>query len=116
VARLGPGVQAYIDAIPAARRPLFDRVHGIVLAARPDAEVGLAYDMPAYRVGGRRLSIGVWAHGISVYGWRRDHDGGFLERHPELAHGRGTIRLSTQAAETIGDDELRALLGSALEP
>jgi uncharacterized protein YdhG (YjbR/CyaY superfamily) len=113
--KLDAGVQAYIDAIPAAQRPLFDRVHAIIVAAHPEAEVALAYDMPAYRVGTRRLNIGVWKHGVSVYGYRKDNDGGFVARHPTLSSGKGTIRIRTSDAGSISDDELTALLGGALE-
>jgi len=110
------GVRAYIDAIGAEQRPLFDRLHGIVLGTHPEAEVALSYGMPAYRVGARRLNIGVWRHGVSVYGWRADRDGGFVARHPKLSSGKGTIRIRPVDAEGISDDELRALLGGALEP
>ena len=109
-------VRRYIDEIPPAQRTLFERLHRILLAAHPDAEVALAYDMPAYRVGRRRLNLGAWQHGVSVYGWRRDNDGGFVARHPELAKGKGTIRFSAAAAEGISDDEFRGLLAGALEP
>jgi hypothetical protein len=109
-------IRRYTEDIPPAQRPLFERLNAIVLAAHPDAEVALAYDMPAYRVGRRRLNLGVWQHGVSVYGWRRDNDGGFVARHPELAKGKGTVRISVAAAEGIDDDEFRALLGGALEP
>ena len=110
-------VRAYIEAIGPEQRPLFDRLHAIVLAEHPDAEVAIAYGMPAYRVGdGRRLNLGVWAHGVSVYGWRADRDGGFAARHPELLSGKSTIRIRPADAEGISDDELRALLGGALEP
>jgi uncharacterized protein YdhG (YjbR/CyaY superfamily) len=109
------GVRGYIDAIAPERRPLFDRLHGIVLAAHPEAEVSLSYGMPAYRVGHRRLNLGVWKHGVSVYGWRGDRDGGFVARHPTLSSGKGTIRIRPSDAARISDDELRALLGGALE-
>jgi hypothetical protein len=112
----GEGFADYIAAIGPERRPLFDRLHAIVLAEHPDAEVALGYGMPAYRVGGRRLNLGVWAHGVSVYGWRRDRDGGFAARHPELLSGKATIRIRPMDAEGISDDELRALLGGALDP
>jgi hypothetical protein len=72
--------------------------------------------MPAYRVGGRRLNLGVWRHGVSVYGWRADRDGGFTTHHPKLSSGKGTIRIRPRDAEGISDVELRALLGGALEP
>jgi hypothetical protein len=111
-----PEVQAYIEAIDPAQRPLFDRVDAIVRRLHPEAQVALAYGMPAYRVGPRRLNIGVWRHGVSIYGWRKDRDGGFVARHPTLAQGKGTIRLSTAAAARLSDEDLGGLLGGALEP
>jgi len=113
---MDPGVQAYIDGIDPERRALFDRLHRIVLEEHPDAEVALSYGMPGYRVGKRRLNLGVWKHGVSVYGWRGDRDGGFVANHPTLSSGKGTLRISPQHAASISDDELRALLGGALEP
>ena len=110
------GVQAYIEALDPPRRSLFGRVHALVLETHPEAEVGLAYNMPVYRVGTRRLSLGAWKHGVSVYGFRKDNDGGFVARHPNLASGRGTIRIGFHDAERITDDELRDLVGGALEP
>ena len=107
---------AYVAAIPPAQRPLFDRLHAIVLAEHPEAEVALSYGMAGYRLGRRRLNLGVWKHGVSVYGWRDDDDGGFVERHPGLWNGKGTIRIRPQEAEGITDEELRGLLGGALAP
>jgi Domain of unknown function (DU1801) len=111
-----PAVQSYIDGIGAGQRPLFERLHAIILATHPDAEVALSYGMPAYRVGERRLNLGAWKHGVSVYGWRRDNDGGFVARHPDLASGKGTIRIRPRQADAIADGELRGLLGGALDP
>jgi hypothetical protein len=110
-----PDVEAYIEWIAPEHRALFDRLHGIILEMHPDAEVALSYGMPAYRVGERRLNLGVWRHGVSVYGWRADRDGGFVARHPRFSSGKGTLRLREKDANEISDDELRAFLGGALE-
>ncbi len=110
------GVRAYIEAIEPERRPLFERLHALVLETHPEAEVALSYDMPGYRVGSRRLNLGAWRHGVSVYGWRKDNDGGFAAQHPELSSGKSTIRIRRRDAEGISDDEFRGLLGGALEP
>ncbi|MFC0432111.1 iron chaperone [Kutzneria buriramensis] len=104
-------VQDYIEAIPAQHRALFDRVHRLVLEARPDAEVVLSYGMPTFRVGKRRLHIGVWKHGVSLYGWR---DEGFLDRHPGARAAKGTIRLRPEDAADVTDDELRELARTSL--
>jgi len=77
-------VQSYIDGIDPAHRPLFDRIHRLILVAHPDAAVVLSYQIPTYKVGRRRLYVGAWQHGISIYGWGQGHDGGFTARHPEL--------------------------------
>jgi uncharacterized protein YdhG (YjbR/CyaY superfamily) len=109
-----PAVAAYVDAIPAAHRPLFDRLHGLILEVHPEAVVTISYQMPTYRVGRRQLYLGAWAHGLSIYGWGQGQDGGFADRHPELRTGKGTIRLRPSDAEPIPDDELRDLIAAAL--
>jgi uncharacterized protein YdhG (YjbR/CyaY superfamily) len=108
-------VQDYIDAIAPPHRPLFDRIHRLILEAHPDAAVVLSYQMPTYKVGRRRLFVGVWKHGVSVYGWQQGRDGGFTARHPELKTSTGTIRLRPDDAAAIGDDELRDLVRAALD-
>jgi uncharacterized protein YdhG (YjbR/CyaY superfamily) len=107
-------VRDCIDAIAPEHRPLFDRVHGLVLEVRPDAAVVLSYGIPTYKVGRRRLFVGVWRHGVSVYGWQEGRDGGFTARHPELRTSTGTIRLRPEDAAAVGDDELRDLVRAAL--
>ena len=105
----------YIDAIAPEHRPLFDRMHRLILEAYPEAEVLVSYQMPTYKVDGRRLYVGVWKHGLSLYGWEVGRDAGFTARHPELTTGKGTIRLRPDAAAGISDDELRGLVRGALD-
>jgi uncharacterized protein YdhG (YjbR/CyaY superfamily) len=108
-------VRDYVNAIPPGQRPLFDRLHRLVLEAHPDATVVLSYRMPTYKVGRRRLFLGVWKHGVSIYGWDHGRDAGFTARHPGLKTSRGTIQLRPDAAAAIPDDEFRDLVRAALE-
>src|SRR3989441_10039354 len=94
-------VRSYVEAVAAEYRPLFDRLHRLILEEHPDAAVVLSYQMPTYKVGRRRLFLGVWQHGVSIYGWDQGNDGGFTARHPELKTGRGTIRLRPDDAAGI---------------
>ena len=94
-------VRDYIDAIAPEHRPLFDRLHRLIVEVHPDAAVVLSYQMPTYKVGRQRLFLGVWKHGVSVYGWRQGQDGGFTERHPELKTSKGTVRLRPVDAAAI---------------
>jgi uncharacterized protein YdhG (YjbR/CyaY superfamily) len=109
-------VQGYIDAIIPEHRPLFDRLHRLILEVRPDAAVVLSYQIPTYRAGRRRLYVGVWKHGVSIYGWQQDREVGFTARHPELKTSKGTIHLRPEDAAGIPDDEFRDLARAALEP
>jgi uncharacterized protein YdhG (YjbR/CyaY superfamily) len=115
-ARVDTAVREYIERIDARHRPLFDRVHELILAAYPEAAVVISYQMPTYRVARRRLYLGVWQHGISLYGWPQGQDGGFTARHPELRSGKGTIRIRADDAGGITDDELDSLVRAALGP
>ena len=108
-------VKAYIDAIAPEQRPLFDRLHRLVLKTRPDAEVVLSYKIPTYKVGRKRLFLAVWKHGISIYGWNQGEDAGFGARHPKLITGRGTIQLRPADLAAIPDEEFRDLVRAALD-
>jgi uncharacterized protein YdhG (YjbR/CyaY superfamily) len=109
-------VQDYIDGIDPEYRPLFERIHRLILEVHPDAAVVLSYQIPTYRFGKRRLYVGAWKHGLSIYGWKQGGDDGFTTRHPELMTGKGTIRLRPEDAAGIPDEELRNLVRAALEP
>jgi uncharacterized protein YdhG (YjbR/CyaY superfamily) len=109
-------VTAYIKAIPSEHRPLFDRIHRLIVDASPDATVELSYKMPTYRAGNRRLHLGVWKHGVSIYGWKSQGDGGFTSRHPEFKTSTGTIQLRSEDASLFSDDDIRNLARAALAP
>jgi uncharacterized protein YdhG (YjbR/CyaY superfamily) len=113
--RMDDAVRDYLAAILPDQRPLFDRMHRLVLDAHPGAEVVLSYKMPTYVVGDRRLYVGVWKHGLSLYGWEYGRDAGFTARHPHLDSGKGTIRLPYREAGSIPDAELRELARAALD-
>ncbi len=114
--RVDQAVQGYIDAVAPEHRSLFDRLHRLILQARPDAAVVLSYHIPTYRAGRRRLYLGAWKHGVSIYGWQQGRDAGFTSRHPELKTSKGTIQLRPADAAGIPDQEFRDLVRAALEP
>ena len=108
-------VQRYIDGIAPEHRPLFDRLHRLILSVHPDATVVLSYKIPTYKVGERRLHVGIWKHGLSIYGWRQGRDDAFTSRHPALKTSKGTIQLRPEDAAAIPDEELRDLVRTALD-
>ena len=89
--------QAYVDAIEPGHRALFDRLHQLISTAHPEVSVRISYAILGYVVGRRRLYVGAWKHGLSMYGWQADDAADFVERHPEMVSGRGTIRLDRKS-------------------
>ena len=107
-------VRTYVDAIAPEHRALFDHVYGLAdAAAAPEAVRSISYGVPTWRVGKRRLFLGVWKHGISVYGFL-GHDGGFVERHPDLLASKGTIHLTAADLARVDDTELSDLFRATL--
>jgi uncharacterized protein YdhG (YjbR/CyaY superfamily) len=115
VSTVDQAAQAYIDGIAPQNRPLFDRLHGLILGAYPDVAIGLSYGMPTYTLGERRLHVGAWKHGISIYGWPQGREAPFAARYPELKTSRGTIQLRPGNSASVGDGELLELIRAALE-
>jgi uncharacterized protein YdhG (YjbR/CyaY superfamily) len=75
----------------------------------------LSYRMPTYKVGKRRLHVGEWKHGISVYGWQQGKEVAFASRHPEAKTSKGTIRIRPEDSGSISDDDLCELVRAALD-
>jgi len=114
-ASIDEAVYDYIDSIAGGHRELFDRLHRLILCVHPGVIVVMSYQMPTYKLGGRRLFLGSWKHGVSIYGWQQDQDGGFVARHPHLKTSTGTIRLRPEDAADISDDEFIDLVRAALK-
>jgi uncharacterized protein YdhG (YjbR/CyaY superfamily) len=107
-------IQGYVDGIAAEHRALFDRVSGLILGAYPDAVVKLSYGIPSYWVGKRKLYVGVWRHGLSVYGWPQGGEREFMARYPALKTSKGIIQIRPRDATEISDGELLELVHAAL--
>lgn len=105
--------QAYIDSLPEGNRDLFTRVHDLICATHRDVRVSMAYGMPTYTRGPRRIHVAAWKHGVSIYGCV-GRDGGFIARHPQTHTSSGTIQIRTQAAESVPDSDISALATAAL--
>ncbi len=107
-------VRRYVDQIAGEHRELFDRMNGLILGAYPDAVVRLSYKLPSYWRGRRKLYVGVWKHGLSVYGWPQGSEEALVGRHPELKTSKGTIQIRPRDAAGISDGELLELVHAAL--
>jgi uncharacterized protein YdhG (YjbR/CyaY superfamily) len=86
-------VDHYISRQPEAIRPILERVRITLLKALPDAQEGISYQIPAYKVDGRMV--------IYFAGWKDHYSlyplSGLDEIETELApykHSKGTARFA----------------------
>ena len=90
----GPAtVDEYLATIPGERRARFDALRRTVRDAAPDAEEVIAYDMPAYRLGGRFLcSIGCYLRHDSLFPASQEVIDRLGDEVAPYVKGRGTLR------------------------
>ena len=88
-------VDEYLAGLPADRRAVMEQLRHAIRAAAPDATEAIAYNMPAFRLGGRFLvSYEAYKGHYSLFAWS---DAMVEELGDELrphAVGRGTIRFA----------------------
>ncbi len=102
-------VDAYIAAQPDSVRSTLARVRALIRDAVPAAEEMIAYDMPTYRVGGKRfVHFAAWKQHYALYGMNEAVRAAFKA---ELAHqdvDGSTIRF--RYADPIPEDLITRLV------
>jgi uncharacterized protein YdhG (YjbR/CyaY superfamily) len=92
-----PRVDAYLAALPGARRAQLERLRGRVRELIPAATETISYGMPAVKLGSRFvLSYAGWKRHSSIYPMRDD----VLARHADALRGYTTTKGSLHFSET----------------
>jgi uncharacterized protein YdhG (YjbR/CyaY superfamily) len=86
-------VDEYLAALPPDRRAAMEKLRATIRAAAPDAIESIAYQMPAFRIGGRFLvSYAAYKHHYSLFPLSERVEAELGPEVARYAHGRGTIR------------------------
>jgi uncharacterized protein YdhG (YjbR/CyaY superfamily) len=105
-------VQRYIDAIPAEQKPLFDRLQSHILELYPDAEVVISYQIPTYKAGGGRVSLGLWKDGVSLYTTDPRHIATFKSKHPTIKTGKASLNF--RLTDELPEKDVREVINRAI--
>ena len=105
-------VQAYFDAVPAARRARVEQLHGLILQRFPQAVVDMRYKMPTYSVGDGWVAIANQKHHVSLYTCGAVHLVGFKRDHPDIRTGKGCINFRDR--DRIPEDAVRQVIEHAV--
>jgi uncharacterized protein YdhG (YjbR/CyaY superfamily) len=103
-------VQRYIDAIPDGHRQLFDRLQSLILELYPHAEVRISYQIPTYKVGRRRVYLGLWKNGVSLHAIDVET---FKQRHPSIKTGKGSVNF--KLTDELPEADIREVIKRAID-
>jgi uncharacterized protein YdhG (YjbR/CyaY superfamily) len=110
---LSDDVRAYIDALDAPHRRLFDRLHDLILDEVPDAEVVISYQIPLYRVERRHVGLNARrANGVTLTATSPDHIDAFRRRHPEFKTNKASIQFGLN--DELPEDDIRDVIRRAI--
>lgn len=88
-------VDEYLAGLPADRRSVMEQLRHAIRASAPDATEAIAYNMPAFRLGGRFLvSYEAYKRHYSLFPWTDEMLAALGEDLGPHAVGRGTIRFA----------------------
>lgn len=88
---MNEGVQRYFDMVPEERRPLFDKLHALIMGLYPNAEVVIWYGMPTYRAKSGWVALANQKHYVSLYTNSEHHIAEFNAKYPAIKTGKACI-------------------------
>ena len=109
---LRPEVQAHIDALDEPHRRLFDRLHQLIVAEVPGAEIVISYQIPIYKARTGHVGLNTWrADGITLTATSPDHIEQFHQRHPQFKVHKASIQFGFD--DELPDDDIREVVRRA---
>ena len=90
-------VQRYVATMPKERKPLFDKLHKLIMGLYPNAEVVMSYKIPTYKAKFGWVALANQKHYVSLYTCGAHHIAEFKAKYPAIKTGTGCINLLTFA-------------------
>jgi len=94
-------VQQFVDAVSDERRPLYDKLHRLIMGMYPSAEVVISYGIPTYKAKSGRVGLGYWKGGVSLYAFGAHHLEEFRAKYPAIKTSTGTINFKLSDAVPV---------------
>jgi len=110
---LPEAVAQYLETIPVAQRPIYDRLWQLIARHHPGAEVKLWYRMPTFKTDQGWVSLATQKHHVSLYTCGGPWMQVFQAKHPKIKTGKGCLRFT--ATSLIPEEDLIELVQAALE-
>ena len=106
-------VQRYLDAVPEERKPLFNKLHRLIMDLYPGADVVMSYKIPTYKAKSGWVALANQKHCVSLYTCGAHHIAEFKAKYPAIKTGTGCINL--KVADAVPVAALKKVVKHAIE-
>jgi uncharacterized protein YdhG (YjbR/CyaY superfamily) len=106
-------VQCYLASVPKDRKPLVDKLHGLIIGLYPEAKIDMSYRMPTYKVKDGWVAVANQKQYVSLYTCGAHHLSKFKEKHPGIKTGKGCINF--KATDTLPVAAVKGVIKHAIE-
>lgn len=106
-------VQQYVEAVPEERKPLFDKLHTLILGLYPDAEIVMSYKIPTYKAKSGWVALANQKQYVSLYTNDENYIAAFKSKHPSIKTGKACINFKESDPVPLAD--LKKVIKHAIE-
>lgn len=106
-------VRRYLNGVPEDRKPLVEKIHGLIVGLYPDAKIDMSYRMPTYRVKDDWVAVANQKRYVSLYTCGAHHLAEFKLKHPGIRTGKGCINFN--ATDPVPVTAVRKVIRHAIE-
>jgi uncharacterized protein YdhG (YjbR/CyaY superfamily) len=106
-------VQRYFDAVPEERKPLFNKLHAVIMGAYPNAEVVIWYGMPTYKAMSGWVALANKKHYVTLYTNSAHHIAEFKAEYPAIKTGKACINF--KVTDPVPSTALKKVVRHAIE-
>jgi uncharacterized protein YdhG (YjbR/CyaY superfamily) len=106
-------VRRYLNGVPEDRKPLVEKIHGLIVGVYPDAKIDMSYRMPTYRVKDGWVAVANQKRYVSLYTCGAHHLAEFKLKHPGIGTGKGCINFN--ATDPVPVTAVRKVIRHAIE-
>lgn len=105
-------IDEYIDKVPLDRRERILELIWHIKKWFPDTVVTMKYKMPTIEIDGNWVAVANQKNYISLYTCSQDHIAPYIEKYPDIKHGKGCINFRDN--DEIHYEDLKNVVSSAL--
>ena len=105
-------IDEYMDKMPLDRRERIMEIIWHIKKWFPDAVVTMKYNMPTIENNGNWVAVANQKNYISLYTCSQEHIAPYIEKHPDIRHGKGCINFGDKDEIRYGD--LKNAVSSAM--